>query len=338
MTMMNERLTCKWCVKKGQCDSKCPYYSAVSRIDAEDDPSPSKIQELAFEIEVYEAMCQQLIVVTPETSMLHVREILRKNHVSGLPVVDDGKLLGIINLENFITCILNGGINETVRKNMTLDVKTLYADEPLIYAVRNFELSESGRFPVLARDTGKLVGMITKGDVIKCLLEKLHVHYHEDEIHKYRASHIFEDIQSANTTLTLRYTIQGGDHRHAGKQSGNLKTNLSRLGIAPKILRRLTVASCEAEMNIIVFTGGGELIAQVEEDKITINAIDNGPGISDIEKAMEMGYSTAPDWVREMGFGAGMGLPNIKSCSDEMRIDSTVGKGTNLEFVVYLKR
>jgi len=89
-------------------------------------------------------------------------------------------------------------------------------------------------------------------------------------------------------------------------------------------------------MNIIIYTEGGELTALIEEDKIQVNAIDHGPGIPDIEKAMMPGFSTAPDWIREMGFGAGMGLPNIKNCTDKMKLESQVGKGTNLEFIVNL--
>jgi anti-sigma regulatory factor (Ser/Thr protein kinase) len=91
-------------------------------------------------------------------------------------------------------------------------------------------------------------------------------------------------------------------------------------------------------MNIIIFTDGGEIVVRVEEEKIRVNAIDNGPGIPDIEKAMQPGFSTAPDWVREMGFGAGMGLPNIKNCTDEMNIDSKPGKGINLEFIVFMEK
>ncbi len=306
-------------------------------MNVKNDPAPSKIQELAYELKVKEAMSQDVITVTPDTIMSEVRELLRQNRISGLPVVDHEKLIGIISLENFITCIMNRGINETVSENMTSEVKTLYTDEPLIHAIRNFEQFGFGRFPVLDRETGKLTGMITKGDVITRLLETLHIHYHEEEIHKYRASHLFEDIESEKTILTLQYNIPGRDFKHAGKQSGLLKVNLRRLGIPPQIIRRVTVATCEAEMNIIVFTDGGELIACIEGDKIKVNAIDQGPGIPDIEKAMQPGYSTAPEWVREMGFGAGMGLPNIKNCSDEMRLDSKPGKGTNLEFVVFLK-
>lgn len=298
---------------------------------------PSTIQELTYELRVQEAMRREVITVSPEITMNMVREIFRKNRISGLPVVENDKLLGIISLENFITCIMNGGIEETVRNNMTTAVHVLYADEPLIHAVSKFEESGYGRFPVLDRDTAKLAGIITKGDVIECLLKKLHIRYYEEEIHKYRASHIFEDLGSEKTTLTLRYNIAGGSYKSAGKQSNALKVNLLRLGVLPQAIRRITVAACEAEMNIIVFTDGGELVASVEEDKITVHAIDHGPGIPDIEQAMQPGYSTAPDWVREMGFGAGMGLPNIKSCSDAMRIDTVVGQGTNLEFVVFLK-
>ena len=157
-----------------------------------------------------------------------------------------------------------------------------------------------------------MVGILTKGDIIKCLLKKLEIDYHEEEIHKYRASHIFEDINSDNTTLILRHKIIGGNHKHAGEQSGYLKINLLRLGIPPQIVRRIVIASCEAEMNIIIYTEGGELTVCVEEESITVNAIDSGPGIPDIEK--------------------------IKNCSDEMRIDSKPGEGTNVEFVFFLKK
>ncbi len=337
MNVRDDISPCKWCARRGQCDPQCSYYADISDITTNNKASLSKIQELTYELEVKEAMSQDIITVNPNDAMVDVKIILRDNRISGLPVVNHGKLTGIVSLENVITFIMNGGVDEKVRDNMTKGVKSLYADEPLIYAVSKFEQFGYGRFPVLDRDTAKLVGIITKGDVIKCLLSNLHISYYDEEIHKYRASHIFEDITSDETTLILRHKIKGGNYKVAGGQSGHLKVNLRRLNIPPHIIRRIIVAACEAEMNIIVFTDGGELTVYVEEDKVTINAIDNGPGIPDIDKAMQSGYSTAPDWVRELGFGAGMGLPNIKSCSDEMRIDSTPGKGTNLEFVVFLK-
>jgi anti-sigma regulatory factor (Ser/Thr protein kinase)/predicted transcriptional regulator len=283
-------------------------------------------------------MSPDVISVRPTDTMTEVRKLLLDNRISGLPVVEHEKLTGIISLDNFITCIMYGRMNETVSDHMTVEVVSFYPDEPLIHAINKFEKLGYGRFPVLDRNTKKLVGIITKGDIIKCLLKKLETNYHEEEIHKYRASHIFEDINSDQTRLILRHNITGGNHKHAGEQSGYLKTNLLRLGIPPQIVRRIVIASCEAEMNIIIFTEGGEIAACVEEDKITVNAIDHGPGIPDIEKALQPGFSTAPDWVRDMGFGAGMGLPNIKNCSDEMRIDSKPGEGTNVEFVVFLRK
>jgi CBS domain-containing protein/anti-sigma regulatory factor (Ser/Thr protein kinase) len=303
-----------------------------------DKVSPTKTQELAYEFKVKDAMTAEIISVSPKNTMSDVRKILQNKRISGMPVVDRGKLVGIISIDNFIDCIMSGRIDEIVENNMTTKIESLYSDEPLIHAISKFDRLGYGRFPVLEHDTGKLVGVITKGDIIKCLLKKLEINYHEEEIQRYRASHIFEDIRSDKTTLALTYKIKGGDYKHAGEQSGYLKINLLRLGISPPVARRVIVASCEAEMNIIIFTEGGEISARVEEDRIRVNAVDNGPGIQDVEKAMEPGFSTAPDWVREMGFGAGMGLPNIENCADEMKIDSKPGQGTNLEFSVFMER
>ena len=123
--------------------------------------------------------------------------------------------------------------------------------------------------------------------------------------------------------------------KKAGENTSKLRKNLLRLGFLPDTIRRVAIAAFEAEMNIVIYTPKGELIARIQPDKIMINAIDSGPGIPDVKKVMRPGYSTAPDWVRELGFGAGMGLPNIKSYSDEMTLESKVNKGTNLNFVVY---
>lgn len=298
--------------------------------------TPSKVRELAYELKVDEAMTTGIITVSPNDTMSVVREILQERRISGLPVVENDTLVGIVSTENFIDSIVESknGLNATVHGNMTENVETLYSDEPLIHAVGKFDRTGFGRLPVLERKGKKLVGILTKGDIIKCLLRKLEVEYQEEEVRRYRASHIFKDIESFRTTLILRYKIDGGNYHAAGEQSGYLKTKLLRLGISPRVVRRITVASCEAEMNMIIFTPGGELAAYIQEDKVTVNAVDEGPGIPDIEKAMQPGYSTAPDFIREMGFGAGMGLPNIKNCSDTMDIDSAPGKGTRLKFTV----
>jgi len=210
-----------------------------------------------------------------------------------------------------------------------------HTQDGIVHAVNKFARLGFGRLPVVDRQ-GNLVGIVTQGDVVRGLLRQLEMDYHEEEIHRYRASHIFEDIIADDLALVFGYRVASGDINRAGEASSGLKKTLSRLGIHPQIIRRVTVATYEAEMNIVIFTDGGEIVAEVGPNRIRIEALDKGPGIPDIEQAMQPGFSTAPTWVQEMGFGAGMGLPNIQNCADEMKLESTVGVGTHLELIIYL--
>jgi CBS domain-containing protein/anti-sigma regulatory factor (Ser/Thr protein kinase) len=295
----------------------------------------TKLQELAYELRVGQAMTTDVITVSPQTTMAEFREILRTNRISGTPVLDGGRLVGIISIEDLINALAAGQLQATVAEKMTPDPVTLYSDEPLIHAVSRFGSLGYGRFPVINRN-GDLVGVIVEGDIVRALLRRLEIEYHEEELHRYRASHIFEDVIADRITLVSQYEVVGGDFVRAGEASGKLKKTLARLGVNPQAVRRLAIATYEAEMNLVIYAGGGEIIAEVTPDRIRVEVIDSGPGIPDVEKAMEPGYSTAPEWVRELGFGAGMGLPNIQNCTDEMKLESTVGVGTRLEFVIYL--
>jgi len=241
-------------------------------------------------------------------------------------------------MEDFITCLAEGRMNSPVRERMNRRVVTLSEHEPLVKAVEVFDRLGYGRFPVVDREEGRLVGVITKGDIVRGLLKQLEIDYHEEEIHRYRASHIFEDIIADATTLIFQYKVSGQNFDRAGETSSGLKKTLNRLGIPPIIVRRIAIAVYEAEMNIVVFTSGGEITAQVTPKMIKIEAVDKGPGIADVQKALEPGFSTAPDWVRALGFGAGMGLPNIQKCADEMKLESTIGLGTRLEIMVHLNQ
>jgi CBS domain-containing protein len=296
----------------------------------------TRVQELVYEMKVEQVMTRNTITVSPDNLMSELRELLRDKRISGVPVVENDKLVGMISIEDFIKCLAEGKMNSLVRDRMSPNVKTLYDNEPLVRAVEEFDRLGFGRFAVLNRETGKLVGIITKGDIISGLLKRIEIDYHEEEIHRYRASHIFEDIIADSTTLIFRYNVIAKDFNHAGETSSGLKKTLRRLGISPIIIRRVAIATYEAEMNIVVFTNGGQITATVTPQEIIVEAIDVGPGIIDIEMAMKPGYSTAPDWVRELGFGAGMGLPNIRKSSDKMQMESTVGKGTKLKMKFYL--
>lgn len=135
--------------------------------------------------------------------------------------------------------------------------------------------------------------------------------------------------------LQLRYSVSGDDFTRAGEASGDVKHKLKKLGYNPSAIRRVSIAMYEGEINMVIHAGGGEAKVDVDPDKVVIVLTDHGPGIADVEKAMQEGWSTAPDNVRSLGFGAGMGLPNMKKYSDEMTIDSVVGQGTTLKMVVY---
>jgi len=134
----------------------------------------------------------------------------------------------------------------------------------------------------------------------------------------------------------LIYKIQGGNFSRAGNASSEVKKILKQLNIEARIIKRIVVALYEGEVNIVAHAFNGVITVAIDTEKITIVLTDNGPGIPDIEKAMEKGYSTASPAVREMGFGAGMGLPNMKKNTDEMYITSEINKGTVVTLINYL--
>ncbi len=128
----------------------------------------------------------------------------------------------------------------------------------------------------------------------------------------------------------IKFDIASGDFSNAGKASRNIKSTLQQLGIEQSIIRKIAVATYEAEMNMIIHSFGGEIRMMIEPDMVKIVAEDSGPGIEDVQKAMTEGFSTAPQEVREMGFGAGMGLPNMKLNADSFMIHSKKTKGTTI--------
>ena len=293
----------------------------------------TKIQELVYELKVRDAMKHNVITTSPDTLMSELREILKANRISGTPILDGDDLVGIISIEDFIKWLADGVVDCPIKDKMTADINVIYADEPLIHAVSKLDKTGFGRFPVIDRHNGKLVGIITKGDIIEELLHELEIDYHE-EIHRCRASHLFESIIGDKVALTFQSRVIAKDFDLAGKASSGLKRTLERLGIHPQIIRRAAIASYEAEINIVIFSNGGTITAVVQPDKIKIDVKDSGPGIPDVEKAMQPGFSTASDRVRELGFGAGMGLPNIKKCADRMDLMSKIGKGTHLKITI----
>ncbi|MBQ6172608.1 MAG: ATP-binding protein [Clostridia bacterium] len=134
----------------------------------------------------------------------------------------------------------------------------------------------------------------------------------------------------------LRYDVDGDNFMAAGAASSDVKKVLRQLGIDAEAIRKAAVAMYEGEINMVIHAGGGVADITVADDYIEIILSDKGPGIPDVEKAMQEGWSTAPDNIRALGFGAGMGLPNMKKYSDEMKIDTVVGEGTTITMKIYI--
>lgn len=290
----------------------------------------TRSEELAYEIRISEVMTSNPVLVTPDMKMREALEIFRTHQISGAPVVENGRLAGIISIEDLIRSLIQSDMSSEIRAYMTTTPHVAYDDDPLIEALKSFVGTRVGRLPVVDRQ-GILKGILTKGDITRGLLKALQSDYQTEEVRRYRASHLFEDIESERTSLIMRYNIQAGDFTHGGAASAKIKRALTRMGASPQIARRCGIAIYEAEMNLIIHTThGGVIRVEIEPRHISIDVYDTGPGIKDVEEAKRPGYSTATEKVRELGFGAGMGLVNIARCVDQMKLESTYGKGTRL--------
>ena len=134
--------------------------------------------------------------------------------------------------------------------------------------------------------------------------------------------------------ITLNYEISPDDFTRAGEASSDVKSKLKQLGVSPEAIRKVSIAMYEGEINMVIHAEGGKITVEISPESIVMILADKGPGIPDIEKAMQAGWSTAPDEVRSLGFGAGMGLPNMKKYSDEMDVKTKLGVGTTVTMVV----
>ena len=298
------------------------------------DGALSKIHELIREVKVSRVMTTALFTLPPDATMQELKVLLCEHRMSGVPVVQNEALVGIVSIEDLIHSMEKCQLESPVSAFMTSqNLIVARANEPVMEALRRFERTKIGRMPVLgARD--RLVGIVTRGDITEALLSALQEVYSEAESIQERPQHFFEALESDSTSLILRYNVIKGDFSRGGDASAKIKQALLRIGASPVLARRVAIAAYEAEINLIIHTdNGGSLTADIKPDEISILAQDYGPGIPDVDLARQPGYSTATPEVREMGFGAGMGLVNIDRCADKMSIWSAVGIGTRLQMI-----
>ncbi len=298
--------------------------------------SITRVEELAYVLQVSEVMTSKIKTLAPDMLMGDVLELLRQQRISGAPVLENHNLIGIVSLEDLIRALVANDLGAPISKYMSRNIIVTRTTDPVVETLKTFTKYQVGRLPVVD-ENGALVGMITKGDITRGVLNALQKDFQVEEVRRYRASHLFEDIVSDRSSLILRYNIKRGDFTHGGNASSKIKRALIRLGASQQIARRCGIAIYEAEMNLIIHTNnGGAIRVEIEPSKITMRTTDDGPGIQDVELAKKAGYSTATEAVREMGFGAGMGLFNINRCVDKMTLESEPDKGTRLEMKIYL--
>ena len=296
----------------------------------------SRVEELSYELRISDTMTRDVKTCTPSTHISGLLEILRARHMSGLPVLENNELIGIISIEDIVHAMEQNDLGAPVSKHMSTRIYTVKEFEPVVKAIEKFSQYRVGRLPVVDQN-GKLVGIITKGDITRGILTALQKDYKVEEVRRYRASHLFEDITSDRTSLIMRYDIKAGDYQNGGQASSNIKRALLRLGASPQLARQCGIAIYEAEMNLVIHTTEGGIIRmQIDPHRILMQVTDTGPGIPDINLALQAGWSTASQEVRDMGFGAGMGLANMRRCVDRLELESTPGKGTKLVMEILL--
>lgn len=294
---------------------------------------PLVLLELIQRMKVRDAMTSNLVTASRSTSVTDVLELMRTSRISGIPVEEDGRLFGIVSRGDVIRTLMAGAVNEPCSRHMTSKLVVLEDDMPLSFALRYFDRYHYGRFPVLNRDR-RLVGIVCQRDINRVLLVEL-----ARELHRLESASVRQANEDGVGSLYLlrEFPICKYDFENAGKAANQIKQVLQEKKIPAKIIRRIAVATYELEINLCAHSDGGVLSWQLSNGRAEVIARDAGPGIEDVEWACRDGNSTANEWIRSLGFGAGMGLVNVKRVSDEFEITSKKGSGTTVKSVINIE-
>ena len=292
------------------------------------------ILESIYTVRVKEAMNANPMRVSPDDTMRTAKNIMKENGLSGLPVVDGNRLAGILSLYDIMACYDNGSMDDKVSKYMSRDVILLEEDMPISFAINYFNKFKFRRFPVINKNK-ELTGMITARDLTAAMLNNINKQLQKyDKLNMRLSDPDPADIRS-DTVIYRQFIVHKYDFENAGKVTSEIKKILKDRGIKQSIIRRVSIAAYELEINLVVHSDGGVLIFQLLPDAIMIKTQDKGPGIPDLEKALTDGFSTASEWIRSQGFGAGMGLPNVKRVSNDFQISSDI-TGTEVKIKINL--
>jgi CBS domain-containing protein/anti-sigma regulatory factor (Ser/Thr protein kinase) len=290
--------------------------------------SPSVVLELIYQLKIKDVMTTAVITAKKTDTLRHIQALMRENYITGIPVTEESKLLGLVSIDDIVTALDRGYIDAPADEKMTRNIIVLEDDMPLSFAISYLNKYTYGRYPVVNKQN-ELVGIITSKDVIGTLLVEMN-----REV--LRLEKISGDHGSSAGFSEMEFATTRYDFELAGRASTEIKKALKKHNIDPQIIRRIAIASYELEINQVVHSNGGIIRCSIQSDKVTVIAADTGPGIEDVNLALQEGWSTANEWIRSLGFGAGMGLANTKRVSDEFTISSKPGEGTTVRSVVYL--
>jgi len=308
--------------------------SSQAALNADDERPSIVLLELIHRMKVRDVMTREVCVTDRDSPLRAAQQIMRKQGIGGVPVAEHGRLYGMVSMPDIIRAWEDGYIDDPCRTHMSTRLVVLEEDMPLAFAIRYFGRYSFGRFPVLNREQ-MLVGILSQRDINRALLRELAGEVKRLESHSGAslpppAGGIFDMY------MLREFPVAKLDFENAGKAANQIRLMLLEKQVEPRVVRRVAVAAYELEMNLCVHSNGGVLSCLVSNGRAEIIARDNGPGIPDIEWACLDGTSTANAWIRSLGFGAGMGLPNVKRVADDFLIESKPGGGTRARVIVQL--
>ena len=293
------------------------------------DDSPLVIMELLQRLRVKDVMrARDIISVTRTDTLRTAQQLMKANKISGVPVLEGTRLFGIVSVNDIIKALEGGWIQESVQPHMATNLVVLEEDMPLAFALKFFQNYTFGRFPVLNKSRD-FVGIVSQRDVTRVLVQEL-----TRELSRLEGRTVPDEPARSEGALPFysmrQFVIVRNDLQNAGKAANEIKKMLKDAGLDNRFIRRVAVAAYELEINVCIHSLGGTLTFILDTEKATVIAKDKGPGIADVEWACRDGTSTANDWIRSMGFGAGMGLANSKRVADAFDIQSKIPSGTTV--------
>ncbi len=295
--------------------------------------SPLVLLELIQRLKIRDVMTRSVLTAPRQAPMRQAQELMRIHGITGIPIAENARLYGLVSIGDIIRAIEGGYIEAPCGSHMTTRLVVLEDDMPVSFALQYFGKYHYGRFPVLSRNQ-LLVGIVSQRDINRALLLELSREVDRMELQRGRSRPVSDD--RAPRYLLREFSVARLDFENAGKAANQIKLMLREKQIDPRLIRRIAVAAYELEMNLCVHSEGGTLSFLATQGRIEIQARDSGPGIADVEWACRDGTSTANDWIRSLGFGAGMGLSNVKRVADTFEISSRAGAGTTVRAVIEL--